>query len=122
MGLIVGIAGLGVITIRSVVERRQEIGVMRAIGFRRGMILKSFVTEILFIATLGIVIGTAIGLTVAYEIFASMMAEEDVSFSIPWMHLLTVTLITYVASLACTIVPSIKASRTSPADALRYMG
>ena len=122
LGLIVGIAGLGVITIRSVVERRQEIGVMRAIGFRRGMILKSFVTEILFIATLGIVIGTAIGLTVAYEIFASMMAEEDVSFSIPWMHLLTITLITYVASLACTIVPSIKASRTSPADALRYMG
>ena len=35
LGLIVGVAALGVISARAVVERRQQIGVMRAIGFRR---------------------------------------------------------------------------------------
>ena len=35
LGLIVGVAALGVISARSVVERRQQIGVLRAIGFRR---------------------------------------------------------------------------------------
>ena len=36
LGLLVGVAALGVISARAVVERRQQIGVMRAIGFRRG--------------------------------------------------------------------------------------
>ena len=36
LGLIVGVAALGVISARSVVERRQQIGVLRSIGFRRG--------------------------------------------------------------------------------------
>ena len=38
LGLVVGVAALGVISARSVVERRQQIGVLRAIGFRRRMV------------------------------------------------------------------------------------
>jgi len=123
LGLIVGIAGLGVITIRSVVERRQEIGIMRAIGYEKRMILASFVTEILFITTLGVLIGIAIGLTVSYQIFSTMVTDESLglSFSIPWMQLLWIMLIAYGASLACTIAPAVKASRIPPADALRFM-
>ena len=44
-GLLVGIAALGVISLRSVVERRQQIGVLRAIGYRRGMVLASFLMD-----------------------------------------------------------------------------
>src|SRR5947208_10368015 len=40
LGLIVGIAGLGVITMRNVVERRQETGALRALGFRKSMVLR----------------------------------------------------------------------------------
>jgi putative ABC transport system permease protein len=121
LGLIVGIAGLGVITIRSVVERRQEIGVMRAIGFEKRMILGSFIIEILLVATLGIVIGIAIGLTVSYQIFTSMVTEVDVTFSVPWMQLLYIVSITYIASLVCTIAPAVRASKIPPAEALRFM-
>ena len=42
LGLVVGVAALGVISARSVVERRQQIGVLRSIGFRRGMVEASF--------------------------------------------------------------------------------
>jgi putative ABC transport system permease protein len=121
LGLIVGIAGLGVITIRSVVERRQEIGVMRAIGFEKRMILGSFIIEILLVATLGVVIGIGIGLVVSYQIFTTMVTEVDVSFSIPWVQLMYIILITYVASLICTIAPAVRASKIPPAEALRFM-
>ena len=58
LGLIVGVAALGVISARAVVERRQQIGVLRAIGFRRGMVQLSFLLESSFIALTAIVVGT----------------------------------------------------------------
>ncbi|MGD9405822.1 MAG: FtsX-like permease family protein, partial [Anaerolineae bacterium] len=45
LGLLIGIAALGVVTIRAVVERRQQIGVLRAIGFQRGMVQAVFLAE-----------------------------------------------------------------------------
>ena len=53
MGLLVGIAALGVISLRAVVERRQQIGVQRAIGYRRGMVQLSFLLESLFRGPIG---------------------------------------------------------------------
>src|SRR3989441_2663657 len=53
LGLIVGIAGLGVITMRNVVGRRQETGALRALGFRKSMVLRSFLIELSFIALTG---------------------------------------------------------------------
>ncbi|MFH0816325.1 MAG: FtsX-like permease family protein [Methanobacteriota archaeon] len=119
LGLVVGIAGLGIIAIRSVVERRREIGIMRAIGFEKRKILASFVTEILFVTTLAVVIGVVIGIGVAYEIFVIMVEGIDVTFKVPWLQLGWLIGITYVASLACTIAPALKASRIPAAEALR---
>jgi putative ABC transport system permease protein len=121
LGLVVGIAGLGIITIRSVVERKREIGIMRAIGFPRSKILASFVTEIMFVATLAVIIGLSIGLVVAYEIFNVMVSGVDVTFTVPWAQIAWIIGITYAASLACTIVPAIRASRIPPAEALRII-
>ena len=67
LGLIVGVAALGVISARAVVERRQQIGVLRAIGFRRGMVQAVFLIESSFIALTSIVVGTVLGLLLAYE-------------------------------------------------------
>jgi putative ABC transport system permease protein len=60
LGLVVGIAALGVIAARSVVERRQQIGMMRALGFQRGQVRLVFLLESSFVALLGI--GVALGL------------------------------------------------------------
>ena len=61
LGLVVGVAALGVISARAVVERRQQIGVLRAIGFRRGMVQAVFLIESSFIALTSIVAGTVLG-------------------------------------------------------------
>ena len=61
LGLIVGIAGLGVISTRAVVERWQQIGMLRALGYRRSLVQRSFLMESSLIAILGLIIGTLVG-------------------------------------------------------------
>jgi putative ABC transport system permease protein len=120
IGLLVGIAGLAVITMRAVVERRTQIGALRAIGFTRRMVLSVFLLEIALIAVLGIGIGVALGIVFAYKIWAVYFAEIIV-FSIPWDHLLLIIGIASVAAIVSTSQPAIRASRLPPAEALRYI-
>ena len=63
LGLLVGIAALGVIALRCVVERRQQIGMLRAIGYQRGTVALSFLLESGFIALMGILSGV-VGATI----------------------------------------------------------
>jgi putative ABC transport system permease protein len=119
MGLIVGITGLGIITIRNVAERKQEIGVMRAIGFQRDMILKSFVLETSFISLLGIVLGLALGLALSYQIHSWGGFDEVSPFVVPWLEIVVVTGIAFTVTLLSTLPPSRRAARLAPAEALR---
>jgi putative ABC transport system permease protein len=119
MGLIVGITGLGIITIRNVAERKQEIGVMRAIGFQRDMILKSFVLETSFVSLLGIVLGLALGLALSYQMHSWGGFDEVSPFVVPWFEILVVTGIAFTVTLLSTLPPSRRAARLAPAEALR---
>ncbi len=120
IGLLVGIAGLAVITLRAVVERRTQIGALRAIGFTRGMVLSTFLVEIALIAVLGIGIGVALGIVLAYKIYVVYFADIIV-FSVPWSHLALIVGLASGAAVASTAQPAIRASRIPPAEALRYI-
>ncbi len=118
LGLVVGIAGLGIISIRSVVERRKEIGVLRAIGFRKRMILASFLLENSYVALLGIMIGIILGIDLGYAIATS--PGSGVSFVIPWVSLLEIIGFSYGLAVLTTVSSSRRAARIPPAEALRY--
>ena len=120
-GLLVGIAALGVISLRSVVERRQQIGVLRAIGYRQSMVLASFLIESSFIALLGILLGVGLGSLLSYNLVEAI--GEDIpglSFTVPWMQIGIIVAIAYAFSLLTTFLPARQASRIYPAEALRY--
>jgi putative ABC transport system permease protein len=119
MGLIVGISGLGIITIRNVAERRQEIGVMRAIGFQRDMILKTFMLETSFVSLLGIILGVVFGLALSYRLWDWGGFSENAAFVIPWGEILLLVMIAFGITLVATLPPARKASRLAPAEALR---
>ena len=118
LGLIVGIAGLGVITMRNVVERRTETGALRAIGFRKSMILKSFLFELSFIALTGIAMGIVLGIALSYNLYLEFF-EDQGPFVIPWLRLLVLGGIAFFGSVLATASPAIRASRMPPAEALR---
>ncbi|MBI4416126.1 MAG: FtsX-like permease family protein, partial [Euryarchaeota archaeon] len=104
LGLLVGITGLGVITIRAVVERRQEIGALRALGFTRRMVRNVFLLEIALVAFLGIAIGMGLGIVLAYNVYRVYFASIAV-FTIPVLHLAAVAAIGLVATLLATAGP-----------------
>jgi len=119
VGLVVGIAGLGIITIRNIAERRQEVGVMRAIGFQRNMILNTFLVETSFVALLGIISGVVLGLLLSYRLFDWGGFSEISVFVIPWGEVLLVLLIAFTMTILSTLPPSRRAARLAPAEALR---
>jgi putative ABC transport system permease protein len=123
LGLLVGVTALGVISARAVVERRQQIGVLRAIGFRKRMVQLSFLLEASFIALTAIVIGTALGLAVAYNVieeYARQPSMENLSLNVPWLTLAIIFLLVYAVAMLTTLAPARRASRVFPAEALRY--
>ena len=121
LGLMVGVASLGVVSLRAVVERRQQIGVLRAIGYRRGMVQLSFLIESSFVVLLGVAIGVGLGTAISYLIVREIREDiETIRFAIPWVQIVAIVAVAYLFSLATTFLPARQASNIYPAEALRY--
>jgi putative ABC transport system permease protein len=124
LGLFVGIAALGVIAFRSVVERRQQIGMLRAIGYPRGTVALTFLLESSFIALMGILSGVVGAAILSRNLMTSGDitdgAGDGFTFFIPWGEVSVLVLIAYGAALVLTWWPSRGAARTPIAEALRY--
>jgi putative ABC transport system permease protein len=122
LGLFTGVAALGVIAFRSVTERRQQIGMLRAIGYQSGSISLTFILESGFIALMGILSGVVGGMIVARNLFTSgqFAGSGSIQFTIPWVEVLVVVGLAFVVSMFMTWWPSRQAARVPVADALRY--
>jgi ABC-type lipoprotein release transport system permease subunit len=121
LGLFVGIAAVGVVAFRTVVERRQQIGMLRAIGYQRGTVALSFVLESSFITLLAILSGVGLAIWLSYFLLTSDEFPSDTaSFYIPWGQIAFIGLFTYGASLLMTFIPSRQAANVPVAEALRY--
>jgi len=122
LGLLVGIAALGVIALRSVVERRQQIGMLRAIGYQKGTVAMSFLLESGFIALMGILSGVVGATILAWNLLSSdwFSSNEDLTFFIPWSEIALYNGLAFGFAMLMTWWPSERASSVPIADALRY--
>ncbi len=119
LGLVVGIAGLGVVMVRAVRERRRQIGVLRALGYPSTAVRRAFLVESAFVAAEGIFIGTALALATAWQIVGNDTFGDDLPFAVPWGEVAVLVVVTFVVSLLATAAPAQQASRIKPAVALR---
>lgn len=121
LGLVVGIAGLGVIMVRAVRERRREIGMLRSLGFQSRKVRATFLLESGFVALEGMVIGTALSLITSYQLVinSDFFGDIRVPFTIPWLQLAALLGIALAASLLATAAPAQQAAKIKPAAALR---
>jgi ABC-type antimicrobial peptide transport system permease subunit len=120
LGFAVGILGLLVVASRSVAERKREIGMLRALGFRRKDIVVSVVLELIVLGMIGLFLGFINGVIMGYaltNIFGGM-----VQFQIPWNTIIIYGLITLFSAIFAAIIPAIRASNIPASDALRYTG
>ena len=119
-GLVVGIAGLAVVAARAVYQRRQDIGTLRALGFRRGMVLAYLLVESSVVSLLGILLGVAAGTLAGYGMYLRYV-KDDVggAFSLPVAEMAALVFFVYLAGLAFTFLPALAAAALPPAEALR---
>ncbi|BCX14160.1 MAG: hypothetical protein KatS3mg085_692 [Candidatus Dojkabacteria bacterium] len=120
--LIVGASGLAIIITRSVNERKQQIGMLRSLGFQKQMILLMFFIESTFIATIAIILGVAMGVIGTVTIFNSVGEENpNLSIIVPWGEIIFIAILIYLFSMLFALLPSIKASKLSPVEATNYV-
>jgi putative ABC transport system permease protein len=120
VGLLVGVAGIGVIMFRAVRERRREIGVLRSLGFPSEAVTRTFLFEAGYVATLGVALGVLIALVATY-VLAESGADfaKGFRFGLPVTDLLIIVAVALVPALLAAVVPARRASRIEPAVALR---
>jgi ABC-type antimicrobial peptide transport system permease subunit len=116
IGVFFGALVIGVIASRAVVERRQQIGMLRAMGFSRALVRRSFLLEASFIVSLSL----AISLTMAWWLVSQIAHATSKAFAIPVLPTLGLLLGCYLVAFACAFVPAHRASSILPAEALRY--
>jgi putative ABC transport system permease protein len=121
VGLVIGIAGLGVVMVRAVRERRREIGTLRAIGIPASTVRRAFIVEAVFVALQGILIGAGLGMLSAWCLlsYSTTFGEQQLPFAVPWLSLAIIIAAPLAASALAAAIPAAQASATRPAVALQ---
>jgi putative ABC transport system permease protein len=122
ISLIVGGVGIANTMYTSVLERRKEIGTMKAIGARNSNVLLIFLFESGLLGLVGGIIGALIGIGIAFGVaigantaFGSDIIKLNISFAL----LISVITFSFLIGLLSGAIPSYQASKLKPVDALR---
>jgi lipoprotein-releasing system permease protein len=128
--MIVGVATfnvLGSLTM-GVIEKRRDIGILKALGATSTSIMRVFMFEGILVGTIGTVLGTGIGLLVCYlQIHYQLFPLDPTVYIIPaipvevrWSDFLAVSLASMLLSLLASLYPARKAARMLPVQAIRW--
>jgi putative ABC transport system permease protein len=119
LGLVVGVAGIGVIMVRAVRERRRQVGVLRSLGFQASAVRAAFVIESAFVAVEGVIIGTVLACVCAWSITLTDAFGDGMNFRIPFLTIGILMTGTLICTLLATAAPARAAAKIQPAVALR---
>jgi putative ABC transport system permease protein len=115
ISLLVGGIGIMNIMLASVMERRSEIGLLRAIGARESDVVRQFLIETTVIALIGAAVGVVLGIVIAYVI--ATFAGWAVAWSIPGIGLAVAVCMAIAVGFG--VYPAMSAARLDPVTALQ---
>mgnify|MGYP001122785894 FL=1 len=121
ISLVVSSIMIGIITYISVLERKKEIGILRAIGASKGNVASVFNAETFIEGLISGVFAIAVVVGVSIPVNAWVLADFDVQniMSLPWSSAAILVCISVVLTLVAGLIPSSAASRRDPVEALR---
>jgi putative ABC transport system permease protein len=114
VALLVGAVGVANIMIISVLERRSEIGLRRALGATKGHIRIQFLSEAVFLGLLGGAVGVALGV-LSTAVYAHSKGWVTVVPTVAWAGGFAASL---VIGAVAGLMPALRAARLSPTEAL----
>lgn len=118
----IGILGLFVVMLRVIRERRQQIGMMRAVGISKRIIFCSILVEGVFLGGAGILIGMCMGTWTGHQIIYSLLEHNrnEVQILFPYLKLGLYLAGTIVCTLFASLIPAKQSLKLPPAEATRY--
>ncbi len=136
--LIVAVAAFNIVStlIMVVTDKEADIAILRTLGASPGLIMRIFIVQGTLIGVLGTLVGMAGGVALATNVetvvasieafFGTKFLSDDIYYisDVPsdmrWPDVVTITAVAFAMSVLATIYPAWRASRTQPAEALRY--
>ena len=119
VAVVIAVIGVGNTIALSVVERRQESGLLRALGLTRAQLRWMLLWEAVLIAGVASVLGMALG--TVYGVLgtsAALAGEANLKIGIPGLQLLVILVVATSAGALASVLPSRRAARTSPVAAI----
>jgi putative ABC transport system permease protein len=120
--LLIAFIGIANTLSLSVIERTQEFGLLRALGFTRAQIKMTLVFEGLMTSLLGSIVGIVLGVIGGYGVVKSISSSGIILFVIPWSNLVIYLVIAAVAGILASLLPARRASRLAPTEAMAQIG
>jgi lipoprotein-releasing system permease protein len=136
--MIVGVAAFNIVSmlVMVVTDKRTDIAILRTLGASPHRIMGVFMTQGLVIGWLGVALGLTVGLSVALHIdtlvpflertFHFQIFDSDVYYmtqipsDVRWPNIVVISVCALLLTGLATLYPAVRASRTAPAEALRY--
>lgn len=120
LGLSVIVAILGIINTLAlnVIERRQEIGMLRAVGTARRQVRTMITVESVQIAIYGALMGIIVGVSLGWAFLKVLAGQGLDKLTIPWEMLGLMLVASAVVGVIAALWPAFKASRTPPLEAI----
>ena len=117
-GISLLVGGIGIVTIMtiSVRERTAEIGLLNALGARRGQVLGLFLGEAVVLSAIGGLAGLALGIGLGQVLALALPA---LPVHTPWSFVVLAESVAILIGLVAGVVPALRAARLDPVEALR---
>lgn len=121
ISLVVSSIMIGIITYISVLERKKEIGILRAMGASKGSIANVFNAETIIEGLMAGVFAIAVVMLVSLPVNAIVANALGVQgiLALPWSSAIILVCISVVLTFVAGLIPSTAASRRDPVEALR---
>ncbi|MEJ6548038.1 ABC transporter permease [Corynebacterium sp. USCH3] len=121
LALAVVVAVLGVVNTLalSVVERRREIGMLRAVGTSRGHVRRMVALEAVLTTVYGAVLGTGVGLGAGWALLTVLTDVGLTSVAVPWTLVITVLAVSVPVGAVAALAPAARAARIPPLEAVQ---
>lgn len=118
LALVIAFMGIANTLALSVIERTKELGLLRAVGMKRGQTLRMVLGEGVIISVYGGLLGIALGIVFG-TVITNLLPEQFIStVAIPSQRLLVYLLIATAAGLASALLPARRASKLNVLDAI----
>lgn len=120
LALAVVIAILGIINTLalSVVERRREIGMLRAVGMQRAQMRRTIYLESMLIAVFGAAVGVLLGIAFGWGFVSTLKDQGLEQVTVPWGQVTAMLLGSGVVGVLAALWPASRAARTRPLEAI----